>query len=250
MDAGKGQKETGESIVSQPEFVHPVPGSAGPPREWLDAMRIIWDEAVELLDYRSVYRYIRELIRWNLRLPDDSLVYNWINASYYATSMAVRRLVDPSKGTISLRHLLKWISRRPTGITRAWFVEASDPRSREVLPGQDRSSADLYFDELTGACGPHASAAVVKADLDKLCQAGETIQRYTHEYLAHRSARPTTWLVTYTDLNAAIEAIAQIADRYARLLKVGVVAEPPVPEELKTVFQVPWDPEAARAMKE
>jgi len=220
---------------------------AGPPQEWLDAMRIIWEEAVELLDYRLVYRRIQDMIRRNPRLPNDSLVYKWINASYaYSTSMAVRRLVDPSRGTISLRRLLEQIANRPTGITRAWFVGTSD-RSKEALPVQDWSSADREFDELTGTRDPYASAAVVKADFDKLWQAGETIQQYTHEYLAHRSARPTTWLVTYGNLNEAIDAITQIADRYARLLKVGVVMVPPLPEDFLDVFRVPWDPEAARA---
>ena len=222
---------------------------AGPPQEWLDDMRIIWDEAAELVDYRLVYRRVQDMIRRNPRLPRDSLMYNWVNASFaYATSMAVRRLVDPSKGTISLARLLKRIAKHPNGITRAWFVNTSDKRSKEVLPGRDRSLADRAFDELTGTPGPHTSAVVVKADHDHLCNGGATIQRYTHEYLAHRSARPTTWLVTYPDLNAAIDAVTQIADRYARLLKVGVVVETPLPEDFQAVFQIPWDPEAAARM--
>ncbi len=90
-------------------------------------------------------------------------------------------------------------------------------------------------------------ASVVKADFDKLCEAGATIQRYTHEYVAHRSAMPTPWLlVTYADLNAAFDAIARIADCYGRLLMVGGVTEPMTPEALEAVFQVLWDSEAAQ----
>ncbi len=182
---GEGQERTEGSVVSQPEIVHPAPMPAGPPQEWLDAMKTIWGQAIELLHQRRLYRLIRDMVLRNPALPKESVVYDWISTGYvYTAAMTVRRLVDLSKGTISLRRLLEQIAVKPTGITRAWFVEKYDPRLREVLPGQDRASADRDFDELTGACGPHASADVVKADCEILRQAAETIKRYTDEHLA------------------------------------------------------------------
>ncbi len=247
----KGQERMEGSVVIQHEIAYPALVLAEPPQEWLDDMKTIWAQAIELLHQRRVYRLIRDMVLRNPALPKESVVYDWINTGYvYTAAMTVRRLVDLRKGTISLRRLLERIAARPAGITRAWFVDKYDPRLRGILPGQDRSSADRDFDELTGACGSQASADVVKADREILCQAAETIKRYTDEHIAHHSAKPTAPPPTHTDLDAAIDTIAQIADRYARLLMMGGVMEPMVPEAMEAVFQVPWDPEAGRARKE
>lgn len=221
----------------------PIP--PGPPQEWLDAMKIIWGQAVHLLHQRGVYRMIRDMVMRNPALPKESVVFEWIAAGYvYTAAITVRRLVDLRRGTISLRRLLEDIAARPVGVTRAWFVDNYDPQLSEVLPGQGRSAADRDFDELAGAPEAHASADVVKADLNSLREAAAAIKRYTDEHLAHHSAQPTTPVPTYADLDAAIDTIAQVADRYARLLMVGRVMEPIVPEAMEAVFQVPWDHEA------
>jgi len=235
--------------VSQPEIAgvaQPLPPPE-PPQVWLDDMKVIWNQAIHLLHQRRVYRRIWDMILKNPKLPKGSVVYEWIDTGYvYAAAMTVRRLVDLRRGTISLRRLLEQIAAQPAGISRVWFVGKYDPRLREVLPGQDRAAADRDFDELTGVCGPHVSADVVKWDCETLRLAASAIKDYTDEHLAHHSAAPPAPAPTYDDLDTAIDAITQIAGRYARLMMVGVVMEPTIQAALEAVFQVPWDPDAIR----
>lgn len=210
------------------------------------AFETIKNELILLLEHRAMFRSVREMITRNPRLPEGSVVYEWLTLGYvHVATTSVRRQLDRRRDSISLWRLLGDLAGQASELTRARFVSQYPPEMRSPLPGKDRSVADRDFDEFAPNGGAHASRDLIVGLRDRLEASGDAIKSYIDEHVAHRAAQPSPLPVTYNDLDAAIDGVVDAANRCGRLLVgAGGIMEPTILEPWKEVFRVAWDPDA------
>jgi hypothetical protein len=162
-------------------------------------------------------------------------------AVWYATTqaVAVRRQLDRHRRVISLRRLLDEIATHPHVASRARHVA----RWMEGDGDQFEAEAHNNFDRFAGGRDrDQVDVALVLADIAELRAAGDVVERYTHDYVAHMAAEPISQVPTFVELNAAIDQIGALAQKYASLLKAEMVwqLEPVIQYDWKAPFRKPW----------
>jgi hypothetical protein len=171
-------------------------------------LREIRNEIIDLAtDYDIYWKVQREVIQRNPRLLTiRSAFFDMLNDAYaHSTAMRVRRLVDKDNRTISLRGLLKELSKYPD-------------------LSKDRVSAD----ELT-------------ADINELDQGTSKVKDYVDQFIAHHDRSPVATAPIHRELNAAIELLIRLLRKYYGVLAgsdIDVVVS--YLEDPLTIFRFAW----------
>jgi hypothetical protein len=167
---------------------------------WLD--RII-QEAYRIHHYRQLWRALAEMTQ-AAELP-PSAIFPAFGAWYAASqASAVRRQLDPDRRNVSLRRVLEDIAMHPTVMTRErhidlWMHSNSDPLVAE---------ANANFDRFASAAdSEHIDVALVQADLASLRATARAVQQFVNTAIAHSSEQPTNRILTYGELDTAIDGI-------------------------------------------
>jgi hypothetical protein len=202
-------------------------------RKWCDEH--IRPDVYSMHLHRHVFREIGVITRAR-ELP-PSYFFDYLGETYAtAQMMAVRRQADLHPQGASLGKLLSEIADDPTRIGRKFYIEA--------WGDDDSRPASAAFDSFAGKGGEHIDPVMVRRDLASLSSTSESVSRYVNEYVAHRDARPTAAVPTFEDLNATIDSIGRLYDKYNNVLTGGsshgsltpVIAD----HDWKAVFRVPW----------
>ena len=146
----------------------------------------IADEVKSLATDRDIYWKVqREVIQRNPRfLEMRSPFFEMLNDAYaHGTAMRVRRLVDPTKGTISLTRLL----------------EAMGRKNPELL-------------------GSRVPAAELAKDINELKATTLKVKGYVDQYVAHQDQSPTAPRPSYQELDTAIELLVRLTTKYYKVL--------------------------------
>ncbi|HLJ58978.1 MAG TPA: hypothetical protein VKZ50_04525 [bacterium] len=146
-------------------------------------------------------------------------------------AIAVRRMVDTTRGTRSLMRLLIAIQDRSSEITRVWFVSEWNPDLRDV--------AEKTFDRIAGRKNPHLTKQTVLDDQRYLRDRTQKIVNWANAYVAHHGTPPPT-SPTFRDLRLAINAVVRVNNKYAELLLERKAMMPTILEPWESVFEVPW----------
>lgn len=158
---------------------------------------------------------------------------------------SVRRQLDRTRGTVSLWRLLDEIAQHSRVASRerhvaVWREDGADPFLE--------AEAHRNFDRFAGGRDrDRIAVAVVRADLGKLEAAGAVVERYANEAVAHMAVDQTRTVLTYAELNAAIDQIGDLVKKYASLLKATILAElePVIQYDWKAPFRQAWIPPEA-----
>jgi len=156
---------------------------------------------------------------------------------WYATTQAsaVRRQADPSPRVISLTVLLTEIRDDPTRLSREWFLAHYDTL--------DRRYGEEEFDEhFAGKVGTHIDPEIVAADLHSLIESAERVREHVDKLVAHTDRRPPETPLTFDELNAAIEGMTHLFEKYTLLLTMsswGTLVPVPQYDHL-AIFREPW----------
>lgn len=90
--------------------------------------------------------------------------------------------------------------------------------------------------------GSHIDPALVCRDLQTLTDTADGVARYVDQYVAHKDARAKSAVPAFDDLNAAIDSIGGLYDKYNNALTASshakLVAE--LDHDWKAVFREPW----------
>lgn len=147
-------------------------------------------------------------------------VYQWILATYGRdVAVGLRRLLDTSKGTWSLRRLLDEIRHNSAYLSRDDFVRQYTSAWRGKQGWID--TANKVFTRLVG--GEHVSipADEVASDLEKLAEAfgGIGLERLANVRIVHFSAEDTDFEAPkWEQVHDAVRLVGRVCWRYYFLL--------------------------------
>jgi len=209
-------------------------------KKWGDHLERIIQETYRTHHYRQLYRGLAEITQAG-NLP-ASAIFDAFGIWYVTTqTSSVRRQLDRRKGTVSLWRLLDDIARNPHVASRErhvalWVANTPQPVLDEAHANFDRFAGGRDRDRI--------DAAHVRADLHQLKAVGDVVERYANEAVAHTSIEETRTVLTYAELNAAIEQIGGLVKKYASLLKATILwqLEPVIQHDWKALFRQAWIP--------
>jgi hypothetical protein len=176
----------------------------------------VWSQIAELSLHRQYYQQVIRTAQ-SAELPDSSF-WQYFHSTYLRSQAAgIRRQADPHKDAISLRRILEELHRDLSKIARqAWVAE---PR-----------------DALT--------AAEVATDIDRLVQGVSPVTELVDWRVAHMDRRSVAAPLTVTTVDAALDALVAVFQRYARyLMSATVHFEVTITDDWQAIFRRAWLPE-------
>ena len=204
--------------------------------KWTGWIERVYDETVTLFAYRSFYRGVTEMTQANDEIPPSSF-FDALGAWYATTqAMGVRRQMDVGTDAVSLAKLVTNMADHPQVMTRERFLSLWGHEEHWRRRGNEQ------YDRYAGDGAETIAAERYRADLDRFQETARPIKDYVDRLVAHNDQRQLTRLPTYEDLNAAIELLEEMLNKYMVLLKATSVpsADPVHQQEWRAAFRVPW----------
>jgi hypothetical protein len=204
--------------------------------KWKGWIEKIYNETITLFSYRSFYRGVGEMTQNNQNIPPSSF-FDALG-SWYATtqSIAVRRQTDLDRQAVSVARLLSNMAANPTVMTRSRYTSMYDDE------GHWQTRANGTYDKYAGEGAETIAPERYQADLDEFLKVAQPIKDYVDRMVAHNDQRELTDLPTFKDLNAAIDLLESLLNKYMVLLTATSVpsADPVHQADWKAAFRVPW----------
>lgn len=204
--------------------------------KWKAWMEKIYDETVTQFSSRSFYRGVGEIAENNPNIPPSSF-FDALG-SWYATTqaIAVRRQTDLDKKALSMARLVSSMAANPSVMTRARFAS--------LFGDEDhwQEHANEQYDKYAGDGADTIASDRYQSDLDEFLAVAQPIKDYVDRIVAHNDQRELTDLPTFADLNAAIDCLEKLLNKYMVLLKATSVpsADPVHQADWKAAFRVAW----------
>ena len=188
-----------------------------------------------------VYREIRGMmvaaIDANSTIP-NTLAMDFLAGTYsQSQAVAVRRLVDSHPNVVSLTRLLKSIEANPQLITREWWIGQHDPLDHRV-------AAQEWDANFGGTVRDHVDPQIVASDLRDLLAEADKVKTLVNKVVGHREESYPGPPVTQGEINAALDIIGRLFQKYYRLVLVATWFRltPPGLKRVMRTFSVPWVP--------
>lgn len=190
-----------------------------------------------VLVYREIWGMMAAAIDANPTIP-RTLAMDYLAGTYsQSQAVAVRRLVDTSGDVISLVRLLESIAANPHLITRDWWIGQFAEIDRIV-------AAQEWDANFGGAVHDHFDPQIVASDLHDLRADADKVKALVNKVVAHRVENYSGPLLSHSDLNAALDHIGRLFQKYYKLVLVAdwYRLVPPGLERVMRTFSVPWVP--------
>ncbi len=204
--------------------------------KWKTWIERVYDETVTLFAYRSFYRGLADITQANDTIPASSF-FDALGAWYATTqAAAVRRQTDIGRDAISIAKLLTHMAAHPAVMTRERFLALWGDEAHWQRRGAEQF--DRYGEE-----GADVIAAErYSADLERFQETARPIKDYVDRHVAHNDQRELTRPPTFAELNAAIDLLEELLNKYMVLLTAtGVPSADPVHQaDWKDAFRVAW----------
>lgn len=206
---------------------------------WVRTFERIENQTYTLFLYRDYWRGLGEITQAN-PLPPSGIFDAF--GVWYATTQAtsIRRQVDTRRGTISFWRLLDDIARHPAVMTRErhvglWLHNDGDD---EIW----RAEANQNYDRFADAGNETVPRPRTIADRQRLQELAEPVTRHVNEAIAHTADEERQDVPTYADLNAAIDEIGAMLQKYSSLLRATMlpILTPVHQDDWKAPFRVAW----------
>jgi hypothetical protein len=202
-------------------------------QEWIEG---IYREVVTLFAYRSFYRGLVDMTAANDAIPPSSF-FAALPAWYGVTqAMGVRRQTDLGRDAVSLARLLTNMAEHPQVMTRERFLALWDDDEYDQRRGNEE------FDNYAGRGSDVIPAERYQADLDRFQEIARPTKDYVDRLVAHNDQRELDSVPTFDELNAAIDLLEELLNKYMVLLKSTSVpsADPVHQADWKSAFRVAW----------
>ncbi len=201
-------------------------------RRWFDNIK---NQIFNTHHRRQVYLEVMAMVDANPALQVPSAFYTWMRTVYvYDTTIAVRRLVDRDRRTVSFVKLMDQIADHPEVVTRGRFV-ARYPR---LL----RDAGHRDFERFASPTAKTIHRRVIRRHQRELLATAERLKRFVDKHVAHNDRRPMRRLPTYAELDDSIDLLGRLAQDYSLLLEQSALVEvvPVIQYDWKAPFRVPW----------
>ena len=190
---------------------------------WTTRLGNITDEVRALIHDRDTWHTISEIGAANPTVVANPFVMGHFNTLYYRRALvSIRAMVDPNNDGDSLLVLLTDIATHPGDLA------TTNPEM--LLAGTDTIDPDK-----------------VLADIERLKTAAAKTKRYVNKRIAHIDRNGTPTVPTAPEIDAAVELIGELLQKYTLLLtgadlRLGIL----VTFDWTSVFTVPWIDPAVR----
>jgi hypothetical protein len=216
----------------------PIPS---PPRLaiWLEWLDVIDHEVTSLYFHRDLWQQMAKALDSNPQVPRTHAL-SMVHLAYGASqAAAVRRLVDDRNDVVSLTRLLRDIEANARSVTLEWWLSLYPDPSVAAWAGARDWNKEFGASPL--------DRNVPRDDLNSLLVDTGGVKIYVDKYVAHRADKQPP-PITFTELNAAIDAIGRAFQRYYLLLKAAGRSpiSPVVLGDQMASFRVPWLPQLGR----
>jgi hypothetical protein len=201
---------------------------------WID---VLGNEVINLFTQRHIYTEVRKILEEHPKVQQPDDFFFWVSV-WYSSSMAVaiRKLADKDKNSISFRALLEGIKNNPRVISRTRFKQL-------FVNGNYREFyADVDFDRYVGDGNEYIDLSVVQSEIDELILKTEKLKHYVDKRVAHHDKEEFTDIPKYSDLDEAIDFLGSLYKRYFLIIKCLDPGEllPHWGYDWKKVFRYPW----------
>jgi hypothetical protein len=176
----------------------------------------VWSQIAELSLHRQFYRQVIRMAQ-NAELPNSSFWQYFHSTHLRSQAAGIRRQADAHKDVISLRRILEELHRDLCQITGpGWVAEPSDA----------------------------LTAAEVAADIDRLVQGVSPVTELVDWRVAHMDRRSVAAPLTVTTVDAALDVLVAVFQRYARyLMSATVYFDVTITDDWQAIFRRAWLPE-------
>jgi hypothetical protein len=172
-------------------------------------------QLLDLLRNRHIFLQLDEAWKRNVGESVAIELQGFMWQVYLAFACAaVRRMLDQDPRSVSLWYLLKRL-KEPATLALVCRAEFRKGYTNDLIR---RKRADADYDTVTGG-QPELTAAIIDQDIDDIKDAAKPIRDLVDTAIAH-SDRAEKLGATLNHLDAAIEKMAEVYDRYALLLGV------------------------------
>jgi hypothetical protein len=159
-------------------------------RRWFDDIK---DQIFAIHHRRQVYREVTAMVDANPAIQVPSAFYTWMRAAYVNDmTVAVRRLVDRDRRTVSFVRLMQEIGDHPEVMTRARFVAR--------YPGWLRDAGHRDFERFASPGAKTIHRRVIRRHQRELLAAAGRLKTFVNKHVAHNDRRPMRRLPTYAEL--------------------------------------------------
>jgi len=176
------------------------------------------------------------MIAANPALQVPSAFYDWMRIAYVNDmTLAIRRLVDWDKRSISFVRLIEEIADHPEVISRRRFVGSYPKPLRNLI-------ADRDFERFASSNADKIDSRGLRRHRRELLQAQRRLRQFVNHYVAHRNRTPMRRLPTYAELDICIDVLGRLTQAYASLLEQTALVNliPEIQYDWKKPFRVSW----------
>lgn len=202
---------------------------------WRRRFKGVMTQITDIAHNRRLYLQIRDVIDANPAIQVPSAFYDWMRIAYIVDqTLAIRRLVDFDKRTVSFVNLMQEIADHPEVITRTRFVH---PYAQWM-----RDAGHRDFERFARPGAARITPAIIQKHRRDLIVAQRPIRRFVNRHVAHRSQHPMRRLPTYAQLDTCIDLLERLAKTYTLLLEQAALAQvvPVIQYDWLAPFRVPW----------
>lgn len=237
-------------------------------KQLIDKLRL-WIEKIEeqitmLVIRRYMFWELQKIIKSNPNINKTNSFYDMI-ASTYADSavMAVRRLVDNDRKSISFTNLLDKLIKNAKAFNRGWYIslwgnppepaviidniqlsmrEAVIKQANDFAKNVHFKRANAKFDEFAGKVKNYIDIKRVEKDKRHLKLMAIRIQHYADRQVAHHDKRGPKGIPTFQELDCCVDIFEGLCLKYLMLLKASAPTTllPTWQYDWKEVFYYPW----------
>jgi hypothetical protein len=212
-------------------------------KKWVRWFEQISNETHTLFLYRDYWRGLVEMTQAHGNIP-PSTFFDALGVWYGATqATSIRRQLDSDRRSISFRNLLAEIAAHPEVMSRQRHVELwRNDDQRDGAQEAWKQRANGNYDRFAGGGHDVIDPERTRADLERLEQIGRPVVRFVNKAVAHTDEEALGSTSTYEELNAVIDELGGLLEKYSSLLTATIVgALVPVHQgEWRQAFRVAW----------
>ena len=213
---------------------------------WQNHIDRIKHETYHLFTTRYKWREVERLFRDNPKLKScGGEVYDWLFWMWSTDAlMGIRRELDDQFGVINLRQLLHEMEQRATVLTRRRYVAHLERSDSDFTRQRVFDEFSTLFGEIVQPTAEplddYLDPASLRRQREELMAAGRVAFDYAQQMVAHRT--PSKPDATLGDINAAIDAIFPVLNRFYVLLhcKAIATAEASLQYDWRESFYFAW----------
>ena len=195
-------------------------------------------EVIDLVRSKHIFWKLGDIVKNNPNIQKPNSFYKFAGETYLAYAvMGIRRQIKPHKNSISFTGLLQEIVKTPYILSRERFV---------ALYGKDSQyEANHDFEQFAREGAEYIDPDVIQQDLDKLKKLGDEVIVLADKQIAHYDKQPIKKVPSFGKLDACIDFLAELTEKYWLLFKAESLVDllvMPTVDYWDEIFRQPWIP--------